>query len=69
MSFVSFSDLIPLARVSSTILKGNDESHGYCLVVDLKSFQGFIVGYNVRFGLFFFNMSSCCVFFFSVNLV
>ena len=56
MSFVSLSDLIPLARLSSTILNGNDESHGYCLVVDLKSFQVFIVGYNVRFG-FFLNMT------------
>lgn len=50
MTFISFTDLNPLTRISSIMLSRSGESRYICLVSDLrKGFQLFIVKYDVRY--------------------
>ena len=50
MSFISLSNLVVLARTSTTILNQCGSRHPYIFSDQRKSFQVFTVDYNISFG-------------------
>ena len=57
MAFLSFSCPVALARTSSAVLNGSDESGHLCLVPDLEGkFQFFTLEYDVSCVLFIYGL-------------